>query len=396
MKKVILKKGRERSLLRKHPWVFSGAVYRADKSISSGETVAVLSEAGQHLGWGSWSSQSQIRVRMWSFNHADNIDESFFMGRIQNSVLHPKRTQLTKYTNAMRLVCSEADYLPGLIADIYNDVLVCQFLSAGAVHWKSVFLKCIQEVTGVKRIYERSDSNIRKKEGLNCFQAPLKGEFSDEPVTINEHGIDFLVDVVNGHKTGFYLDQRDNRLVLQQSSSQADVLNCFAYTGGFGLSALKGGARHVVNIEDNAGLVELIGRQCQLNGFDESRYTNLKGDVFQLLRNFEKEGRTFDIIILDPPKFAESQSQLLKAARGYKDINLNAFKLLRPGGKLFTFSCSGLMKADFFQKVIADAAIDSGRSVNIDRFLMQSGDHPVKIEIPETLYLKGLLATISV
>ena len=394
MNKVILKKGRERSLLRLHPWVFSGAVQRTEGTLKLGETVDVFSNDGQLLGRGAYSPASQIRVRIWTFDESETVDEEFFRKRIQAAINLRESLELPEQTSAFRLISAEADGLPGLVVDQYDDFLVCQFLSAGAEHWKTTIVDQLKALTGVNNIYERSDVDVRQKEGLEQARGLLSGDTPPAVLGIEEKDVKFFVDIVNGHKTGFYLDQRENRQLVRSHSRGKDVLNCFAYTGGFGLAALKGGARQVTNVEDVAGLVEMIDRNVELNQFDKDRCTNLKADVFKLLRRFEKEGRKFDVIVLDPPKFAESQAHLARASRGYKDINLLAFKLLRPGGLLFTFSCSGLMKMDLFQKIVADAAIDSGRDARIVQWLRQAGDHPVKLCIPETMYLKGLLVSV--
>lgn len=381
-------------MLRLHPWIFSGAVKRTEGSLRVGETVDVFSDAGRFLGRGGYSPASQIRVRIWTFDESETVDEEFFRKRIQAAINLRESLELPGQTSAYRLISAEADGLPGLIVDQYDDFLVCQFLSAGAEHWKTTIVDQLKALTGVNNIYERSDVDVRQKEGLEQARGLLSGDTPPAVLGIEEKDVKFFVDIVNGHKTGFYLDQRENRQLVRSHSRGKEVLNCFAYTGGFGLSALKGGARQVTNVEDVAGLVEMIDRNVELNQFDKDRCTNLKADVFKLLRRFEKEGRKFDVIVLDPPKFAESQAHLERASRGYKDINLLAFKLLRPGGLLFTFSCSGLMKMDLFQKIVADAAIDSGRDARIVQWLRQAGDHPVKLCIPETMYLKGLLVSV--
>jgi len=395
LKKVVLKKGRERSLLRKHPWVFSGAIYQSDKSIHSGETVEVFSSENQLLGQGSYSPHSQIRVRMWTFGDENVFGKHFFNDRINAAIKLRESMDIPKQTNAFRIISAEADGLPGLIVDRYDDILVCQFLSAGTEFNKSSVIDKLKSLPKVKTIYERSDADVRKKEGLKPQKGLLWGKEPADLVEMEEHGIRFYVDIKNGHKTGFYLDQRDNRLLVQSYSAGKQALNCFAYSGGFGMAALKGGAAHVINVEDTAGPIELIDKNLNLNNLDGRKCANVKADVFQLLRRYEKEGRTFDVIILDPPKFAESQAHINKAARGYKDINLLAFKILKPDGLLFTFSCSGLLKMDLFQKIVSDAAIDSGRDAQIIRWLGQSPDHPVKLHIPETSYLKGLCVTIE-
>ena len=394
MKQVFLKSGRERSLLRRHPWVFSGAIASVTGKPGSGENVEVCRADGQVLGLGAWSPESQIRVRIWTFVPDETIDEAFLTRRIQAALSLRDALAIPERTNALRLICSEGDELPGLIVDRYGDYLVCQFLSCGPERWKEVIAGQLLKLTGVQGVYERSDIPVRKKEGLGLTQGLLLGEDPPALIAIEEDGIRFQVDIRKGHKTGFYLDQRDNRSLVRSFSSGSEVLNCFSYTGSFGLAALQGGAAQVTNIEDVAGLLDLAEQNRELNGFEQERCINLKADVFRLLRDYVEQGRRFDLIVLDPPKFAESQSQLPRASRGYKDINRLAFKLLRPGGLLFSFSCSGLMKMELFQKIIADAALDAGVDAQILQTLRQAPDHPVKIQIPETLYLKGLLLRV--
>lgn len=391
MNRVILQKGRERSLLRRHPWIFSGAVNRLEGTPQPGETVAVFAADGRFLGRGAYSPVSQIRIRIWTFDEQEEIDEAFFQRRLQTALARREALQIPRQTNAFRLVSAEADGLPGLIVDRYGDFLVCQFLCVGAAHWQETIIEQLQALPGIRGIYERSDVEVRKKEGLQPCRGLLWGEEPPELIEIEEQGLKFLVDVKLGHKTGFYLDQRVNRRLVSSFSAGAEVLNCFAYTGGFGLAALQGGAGHVTNVEDVAGLLSLIDKNVQLNGISEHRCTNVKADVFQLLRQYVEAGRGFDLIILDPPKFAESKIHLMRASRGYKDINRLAFTLLRPGGLLFTFSCSGLMNVELFQKIVADGAIDAGCDVQMLQWLGQSPDHPVKLHIPESLYLKGLI-----
>ena len=390
---VILKKERERSLLRKHPWLFSGAIQKVDGKPTLGETVDVFSSAGQFLGRGAFSPFSQIRVRIWTFKQ-EEINSQFFAQRISASIALRNSLHISEQTNAYRLVSAESDGLAGVIVDRYTDTLVCQFLSAGAEFWKETIINKLKALENITCIYERSDVDVRQKEGLEPSRGVVFGKEPQSLIEINEQGLKFQVDIKNGHKTGFYLDQRINRQIVREYSRDADVLNCFAYTGGFGLAALKGGAKHVTNVEDVASLIERIDNNIQLNQFDKDRCTNIKADVFKLLRQYDQEGRTFNLIILDPPKFAESSSHLMRASRGYKDINRLAFKLLRPGGRLFTFSCSGLMKMELFQKIVADAAIDANRDAQIVHWLGQSPDHPVKLHIPESLYLKGLFLTV--
>jgi len=394
MNRIILKSGRERSLLRTHPWVFSGAIAQIEGGPAAGATVELLSQAGQFLGRGAYSPASQIRVRVWTFDVDESIDEAFFQRRIQAALARREALQIARQNDAYRLISAESDGLPGLIVDRYAEFLVCQFLSTGVEQWKESIVGLLAALPGVRGIYERSDVAMRKKEGLAQTRGLLWGEESPDHVEIGEQGLRFLVDIRHGHKTGFYLDQRDNRRLVSESSADKAVLNCFAYTGGFGLAALQGGATEVTNLEDVAGLIALTEKHLALNGFPEKKCSNLKADVFKQLRRYQDQGRTFDLIVLDPPKFAESQGQLQRASRGYKDINRLAFKLLRPGGLLFTFSCSGLMKPELFQKIVADAALDAGRQGQILQWLGQAPDHPVMLQIPESHYLKGLLVKV--
>lgn len=381
-------------MLRRHPWIFSGAVSQVEGNPRPGETVDVVSHEGRFLGRGAYSPASQIRVRIWSFDSREEIDEAFFRRRIGDAVDLRESLQLPEQAGAARLVCAESDGLPGTIIDRYGGFIVCQFLSTGAERWKNAVVSHLKTFAGVQGIYERSDVDVRKKEGLRPVRGLLWGEEPQSPVVMEEHGLKFFVDIINGHKTGFYLDQRVNRQLVRAYSSGRDVLNCFSYSGGFGLAALQGNAKSVTNVEDVAGLIGMIDKNLRLNQFGGNRCTNVKADVFKLLRQYEAEGRSFDLVILDPPKFVESQSHLLRASRGYKDINRLAFRLLRPHGLLFTFSCSGLMKMELFQKIVADAAIDAERDAQILQWLGQSPDHPVKLHIPESHYLKGLLTRV--
>ncbi len=394
MKKVVLKKGRQASLLRRHPWIFSGAIHSAPSQIKSGETVLITDDLQTPIAIGAFSPKSQIRVRVWSFNPQEKIDLSFFRNRLNAAIEKRKTLKLPEQTNAYRLVNAEADGLPGLIVDYYAQYLVIQILSAGAEYWKDGIVQRLRETINPKGIYERSDAEARKKEGLPLQKGLIWGEEPPDRLRIEENGLHFWVDIKNGHKTGFYLDQRENRKLVSEFAENKDVLNCFAFTGGFGLSAAKGRAKSVVNVEAVAGLLTEIEQNIKLNRLNPNLFENIKGDAFRILRKFVEDERKFDLIILDPPKFAERQSHLPKASRGYKDINLQAFKLLKTGGYLFTFSCSGLMKPDLFRKIVSDAALDAGREAQILKFLSQDKDHPIVLNIPESEYLKGLLLKV--
>lgn len=399
MVSLTLKPGREKSLLRRHPWIFSGAVARVDGALAPGETVQVISAAGEPLALGAYSPQSQIAVRLWTFDPAQTITPDFLRARLAQAVtaraLGPTPDSWLPGAAARRLVNAESDGLPGLVVDAYADYLVSQFLSAGAEHWKRDLVNALNELCPNQGIYERSDVDVREKEGLAPAVGVLAGRAPPEQVEIQEGAVRFYVDVLGGHKTGFYLDQRENRALVAQFSEGREVLNGFAYTGGFAVWALQGGATRVTNVDTSAPALALAQRQLALNGLDESRVENVPGDMFQVLRRYRDARRTFDLIILDPPKFAEARSQIEGAARGYKDINLLAFKLLRPGGVLFTFSCSGLISPDLFQKIVAGAALDAGREAQILRRLTQAPDHPVALNFPEGEYLKGLVCRVS-
>ncbi len=384
---LIIVAGREKSLLRRHPWIFSGAVATVKGRPASGQTVDVLGQNGQWLARAAFSPKSQIMGRVWTFDAGEAIDAEFFERRIFESI--GRRRDFENTSNALRLVHSESDGLPGLILDRYADVLVFQLLTAGAEFWRASIIAPLRSLFPDDAIVERSDVEVRAKEGLAARVEAVHGR-APELVEIQENGVKYLVDVQGGHKTGFYLDQRDSRLAVGAAARGREVLNCFSYTGGFGLAALGGGAAHVTQLDASAPALGLAERNRDLNGFAPGSMDTVCGDAFQILRNWHKEGRIFDLIVLDPPKFVDSKASLNRAARGYKDVNLCALRLLAPGGRLFTFSCSGLMEDSLFQKIVSDAALDATRTGRIVRRLTQSGDHPVSLAFPEGAYLKGL------
>ncbi|MEJ2689153.1 MAG: class I SAM-dependent methyltransferase, partial [Deltaproteobacteria bacterium] len=320
---------------------------------------------------------------------------SFFRERLEQAIALRQTQQLLNPGTACRLVNAEADGLPGLIVDRYDNFLVMQALAAGAEFFRDVIVRELNELLAPQGIYERSDAEVRDKEGLARRTGLHSGQEPPEFITIREDDRLFLVDVRNGHKTGFYLDQRENRQLLTQFVHEAEVLNCFSYTGGFGIASLLGGAAALVNIDSSAAALALARQNAALNHLSNASIEYFEADVFKLLRAFRDSARSFDCIILDPPKFAESRQQLERAARGYKDINLLAFKLLRPGGILFTFSCSGLIEPPLFQKIVADAALDAGREARLLRHLEQAADHPASLPFPEGTYLKGLVCQCS-
>ena len=388
---LVLKKGRERSLLQKHPWIFSGAVEKKVGIIKNGETVDIRTIDGETVAIASYSEHSQIMARAWSFTTGQQINKAFFRKNILKSLNSRKVLNVDKNNTAYRMVNAEADEIPGLIVDKYDNYLVCQFLSSGIEFWRTEILEILIEEFNPVGIFERSDTDSRVKEGLEKKAGLIYGEEPPPEIVIQEDGIKYCVDIKSGHKTGFYLDQRENRSKIRNYCKGMDVLNCFSYTGGFGIAALSAGANHVTNIDSSADSLKMIEKNLHLNNLDISRSVQVEGDVFKVLRTYRDSGKSFDLIILDPPKFAESKSQLEGALRGYKDINLLAFKLLRPGGVLFTFSCSGHIVPELFRKVVSDAAIDSGRQVQQLETLQQSADHTILLNFPESIYLKGLV-----
>ena len=395
MSSVILKKAADSFIKRKHPWIFSGAIEKVDGNPSNGETVQIFTSNKILVGYGSYSPSSQIRVRVWSFNPEEKIESDFFRRKISLASEIRKQILDTSKTNAYRIINAESDGLPGLIVDRYSEYLVCQFLSAGAEFNKNLIIEILDDVFNPAGIYERSDVEVRTREALQPARGVLKGKDPDELIKVEENGFRFLVDLKNGHKTGFYLDQRDNRELILQFAKEKTVLNCFSYTGGFSVYALASGAKSVTQIDTSSSALELANKNIELNGLNISCVENINGDVFNVLRKFRDERKTFDLIILDPPKFAESASQIQQASRGYKDINLLAMKLLNPGGIIFTFSCSGHISQELFQKIIAGAALDSEREVKIIKQLTQAADHPVALNFPEGLYLKGLVCLVE-
>jgi 23S rRNA (cytosine1962-C5)-methyltransferase len=391
MAELVLKSRREKSLLRCHPWVFSGAVHRVNGDPASGETVGLLSSKGDFLAWASYSPHSQIRARVWTFDPEEEIDPDFFHRRIRSALVERSTLNVQRATDAYRIINAESDGLPGLIVDRYDDTLVLQSLTAGSEFWKQTIADILLEETGLSTIYERSDADVRELEGLQPIAGVLRGTLDESQFTIHENDLKFSINLQSGHKTGFYLDQRDNRLHVRQLAKDRDVLDCFCYTGGFTVNALAGGAKSVVAVDSSAEALELGQDNVVLNDGQAESVEWCEGDVFKVLRKFRDENRSFDLIILDPPKFAPTAAQARKASRGYKDINLLGFKLLRPGGILVTFSCSGGVDAALFQKIIASAALDAGVEAQIVERLSQASDHPVALNFPEGNYLKGLV-----
>jgi 23S rRNA (cytosine1962-C5)-methyltransferase len=402
---IHLKPGREKPLLGRHPWIFSGAVARSEDIVEGG-TVEVFAAAGDWLARGYFNSRSQINVRVWTWDQAETIDAEFFQRRIRDAAALRAQAGLNfndpGNTNAFRLINGESDFLPGVIVDAYADTLVMQFLTLGAERWKGVIVDTLWAMLQPAAIFERSDAEIRAKEGLESATGILRGEPAAAPLEIRENGLRFLVDIELGHKTGFYLDQRENRRLAATFAAQGDnpagrfmILNAFAYTGAFGVyCCAANSAARVLHLDESEAALELARRNHELNG-SADRAEFMAGNAFQALRKFRDEDRQFDLVILDPPKFAAAQGQVAGACRGYKDINLLGIKLLRPGGILATFSCSGLIAPDLFRKVVFSAARDAGRAAQVLAATGHAPDHPWLLSFPEGEYLKGLFLRVS-
>jgi 23S rRNA (cytosine1962-C5)-methyltransferase len=391
MKQLILKPGREKSLLRRHPWIFSGAVARVQGDPGVGDTVAVRAAGGEFLAWAAYSPASQIRARVWSWSEPERIDGNLLRAHLRRAAATRERLLRAQDSDAMRLAHGESDGLPGVIVDRYGDVVVLQLLSAGAERWRDELAEALRDLTGCACVYERSDADVRALEGLPARSGVLLGALPGAGVQMREHGLSYGVDVAVGHKTGFYLDQRDNRKCVGELSRGRDVLNCFCYSGGFSLNALAGGAQSVLSVDSSADALAQAQDNLRRNDLDAARAEWQEADVFKYLRLLRDQGRSFDMIVLDPPKFAPTAAFAEKAARGYKDINLLALKLLRAGGLLASFSCSGGVSAELFQKILAGAALDAGVEASIVGRFAAAADHPVLLSFPEGDYLKGLL-----
>ncbi|MEP0763365.1 MAG: class I SAM-dependent rRNA methyltransferase [Chloroflexota bacterium] len=400
---VVIREERQKAVLRRHPWVFSGAIRTVSGDPADGDLVVVRGERGEFLARGYWNSQSAICVRLLSWDEDQPIDEAFWRERLRRAIAarQPQNRIATQGTPAAyRLVNAENDGLPGLVVDRYGAWLVVQALTLGIEVRKQMLAGLLEELLQPAGIYERSDVDVRSKEGLAPSTGLLAGSPPPETIEIDENGRRFLVDVRAGHKTGFYLDQRENREIIgdwfrwDEQAAEREVLNAFSYTGGFAVYALGGLARRVVNVDTSAEALKLARRNIALNGYALDDDDFVEGDVFSVLRYWREQGRQFDMIILDPPKFAHSARQVESAARGYKDINLLAFQLLRQGGVLATFSCSGAISSDLFQKIVFAAAVDARCDAQIVRWLSQASDHPVALTFPEGAYLKGLLCRV--
>jgi len=381
-------------VLNRHPWIFSGAIKRIEGEAADGDVVEVADYQGRFLAQGYLNRRSQITVRTLTWDEGEVIGEDFWRRCLERAFASRQALADDPATAAYRLVNAESDLLPGLIVDRYGDYLVIQFLTLGIERWKAELVSLMADLLKPRGIYERSDVEVRKKEGLAQVSGLLHGEEPPGLVEVTENGHRFLVDIRAGHKTGFYLDQCENRQKLTRYCPGRAVLNCFAYTGAFAVYAAAAGAGRITNVESSAEALELARRNVALNGFADRDDEYVKGDVFQVLREYRDRGRIFDLIILDPPKFAYSQHQVESACRGYKDVNLLAMQIIAPGGILFTFSCSGRVSPDLFQKVLFGASVDAGRDVQIIEKLSQASDHPILLTFPESEYLKGFVCRV--
>ena len=400
---VVLKRGREKPVRQYHPWIFSGSIAAAEAD--PGDLVDVRDSQGNFLARGYYNPRSQIRVRLLAWDESQTIDADWWQTRILLAARRRHALTVDPYTNCYRLVHAESDGLPGLVVDRYDQWLVIQSLTLGIERRKDMIVEALSALEDVRGVYQRADVDVRSLEGLDAESGLLWGEHPPPLVEVIENGHRFLVDVLGGHKTGFYLDQRDNRRIAAELAGccirsgprpgPCEVLNAFSYTGGFAVYVRMIGATCVVNVDTSAAALDLARQNLTLNNLDPHSDEYIEADVFQQLRAFRDQGRQFDLIILDPPKFAHSQRQIEHAARGYKDINLLALQLLRPGGQLMTFSCSGLIGPDLFQKIIFGASLDAGRPAQIVRWLGQAEDHPVLLSFPEGRYLKGLVCVVD-
>jgi 23S rRNA (cytosine1962-C5)-methyltransferase len=388
---LVLKPGREKSLRRRHPWVFSGAIGAVEGKPAAGDVVDVRSASGEQLAVAAYSPRSQIRARAWSFTPGERVDEAFLRGRIAAAIAMRESRDISRHTNALRLVHGESDGLPGLIVDRYADVLVAQLLSAGVERWRDAIFDALASLTGCDAIYERSDADVRTLEGLEPRSGIARGDSNASRCPILEHGLHFRVDVGGGQKTGFFLDQRANRQRIRALAAGRSVFDGFCYTGGFAIAALAGGARRVLAVDSSVTALEVARENLAANPLAHDRLAFEQADVFAFQRQLRDRGERFDLVVLDPPKFAPTAAQAKNAARAYKDINLLAFKLLAPGGLLATFSCSGGVPPALFQSIVAGAALDAGVDAHIIERFGADADHPVALNFPEGEYLKGLL-----
>ncbi|GAB2699409.1 23S rRNA (cytosine(1962)-C(5))-methyltransferase RlmI [Mucilaginibacter koreensis] len=393
MVEVILKKGKEKAVLQRHPWVFSGAIERVKGKPVNGEIIKLNDTQGRFLAYGFYNHESRVAVRLLEWDEAVAVNESWFRNKVATAIAS-RSYILNDQTNTCRLIFSEADYLPGLIADKYGDYLSLQILTTGIERNKAVIIDELQRLLQPKGIFDKSDAGSRAHEGLETVNEVLAGNAPPELVEVKENGLTYGINIAEGQKSGFYCDQRDNRRILAAHAEGKSVLDCFSYTGGFTLNALQAGATQVTSVDSSALAIETLKKNIELNGLDVGKQQSIQSDVNKQLRRFKEEGQTFDIIVLDPPKYAPSRSALDRASRAYKDLNRIGMQLLNNGGLLATFSCSGAMDMETFKQVLAWAALDAGKQVQFIYQFCQPEDHPVRSSFPEGEYLKGLLCRV--
>ena len=391
---VILKKGKEKAVLHRHPWLFSGAIERVKGKPANGDIVRLLSDKGDFMAYGFYNDRSRVALRLLEWDEAVEINEDWYRKKVAVAVSSRGNILEDKFTNTCRLIFSEADYLPGLIVDKYADYLAVQVLTSGIENVMPVIIDELQKLLKPEGIFDKSDANSRAHEGLETVNQVLAGKHPPELVKVIENGITYGINIAEGQKSGFYCDQRDNRRIVADHAKGKKVLDCFCYTGGFTLNALKSGASSVTGVDSSALAIETSNKNIALNKLDAAKYTAVQSDVNKQLRAFREQDEKFDLIVLDPPKYAPSRSALDKASRAYKDLNRLAMYLLEPGGLLATFSCSGAMDIDTFKQVLAWAALDAGKEVQFIYQFCQPEDHPVRASFPEGEYLKGLLCRV--
>ncbi len=393
---LLLKRGREKPVRNRHPWIFSGAIETVNGNPKTGDLVQIETAEGKPLATAYYNPHSQIRARLLSWHVDEEIDGRFWENKIRRAISGREWLANDETTTAYRLINAESDSLPGLIVDKYGDYLVMQLLTAGMDIRRELIVELLAEMLSPTGIIERSDVPARQKEQLPQVKGLVWGQEPPSPLVVMENGRFFQVDLLNGHKTGLYLDQRENRTAVTNPAFVAgkEILNAFAYTGGFGLYAATNGAGNIVNLDSSIPALEIAEANMAHNNLDRPDDEYLAGDAFEVLRHYRDTGRQFDMVILDPPKFAHNRKDIDRATRGYKDLNWLALRLLRPGGLLATFSCSGRISPDLFQKVIFGAAVDARRDVQIIHTMGQAADHPVLLSFPEAAYLKGMLCRV--
>lgn len=394
MSEVRLKKGKEKAVRQLHPWIFSGAIEHIKGKPENGDIVDVRDHSGEFLAKGFYNDQSRVAVRLLEWNEEVTIDESWWRMRIKRAVSARKDLLSAAGTNTYRLIFSEADFLPGLIVDRYADYLSVQILTSGIEKVKGIIVDELAGLLNVKGVFDRSDASARAHDGMDASFGILYGEEPPQFVEVIENGLKYHINIAEGQKSGFFCDQRENRRIVAGYAADKRMLDCFSYSGGFTLNALKNGAAEVISVDSSALAVETLKQNISLNSFGEAKHTAVQSDVNKYLRVLREEGQKFDIIVLDPPKYAPSRSSLDKASRAYKDLNRMAMGLLNSGGLLATFSCSGAVDISHFKQILAWAALDAGKEIQYIYQFCQPEDHPVRSSFPEGEYLKGLFCRI--